>query len=153
MKKKLKTNGLVAMVILFVTAISANAQTINDSTEIRKICADYVEGFYTQDAARMKGALHSELVKRIIDNRSGKSVIHETSREELASYLKPEYKMEDTNPSVALQTKVIIYDIESDIALAKIATNKMVQFFDYVQLGKIDGKWQIINVLWAYYKR
>jgi Putative lumazine-binding len=151
MKKETRTN-LILMSMLLLAAISTNAQTVNDSTALRKVCADYVEGFYTQDVERMKGALHIDLVKRIIDNRSGKSVIHGTSREELASYLKPEYKMEDTNRSVPLQTNVIIYDIDSDIAIAKIATNKMTQFFDYVQLGKIDGKWQIINVLWAYYK-
>jgi Putative lumazine-binding len=28
----------------------------------------------------------------------------------------------------------------------------MDMFFDYMQLGKINGTWQVINVLWAFTK-
>lgn len=143
--------SLLVVVLLFA-AESMNAQSKADSSSITNICTDYVEGFFTQNADRMKGALHPDLVKRIIDNRSGKSVITNISCEELAGYLKPEYKMKDPDPSVPLKTTVTIYDINSEIAIAKITTNKMTMFFDYVQLGKVDGKWQVINVLWAFYK-
>lgn len=146
MKKLLTILSLIIAHDLF-------GQTVSDSLAIKKACTDYVEGFFTQDAERMKGGLHPDLVKRIIDNHTGKSVIVSTTREELASYLKPEYKMKDPNPAEPLKTKVIIYDLTSDIAMAKITTNKMTVFFDYAQLGKIDGKWQVLNVLWAYFKK
>lgn len=139
--------------VMLIAAHGASAQSTADSAAIRTVCADYVEGFYTQQAERMKGALHPDLVKRIIDNRSGKSVIANTTRDQLAGYLKPEYKMKDPNPAEPLKTTTVIYDIASDIALAKITTNKMNMFFDYVQLGKVDGRWQVINVLWAYNRR
>lgn len=149
----LNTMKRLLTVLMLVMAHGLFAQSAADSAGIRKACADYVEGFFTQDVERMKGGLHPQLVKRIIDNRTGKAVIANTSRDELASYLKPEYKMKDPNPSEPLKTTVVIYDIASDIAMAKITTNKMTMFFDYVQLGKIDGTWQVINVLWAYFRR
>lgn len=144
---------LIAITVCLLGVLNVYAQNNADSDSIKKICADYVEGFYTQDADRMKNALHPDLVKRIIDNRTGTSVIQNTTRDELASYLKPEYKMKDANPNEAFKTNVTIFDIESDIAIAKITTNKMNFFFDYVQLAKFNDKWQIINVLWAYHKK
>lgn len=139
--------------LCFFIVFNLCAQSTADSANIKAACADYVEGFFTQDVERMKAALHPQLVKRIIDNRTGKSVIVNTTRDELASYLKPEYRMKDPNPAEPFKTTVVIFDMSSDIALAKITTNKMNIFFDYVQLGKIDGKWQVINVLWAYNTR
>lgn len=141
------------LVLLILASLTAWSQSAADTNAIRTVCADYVEGFFTQNAERMKNALHPDLVKRIIDNRSGKSVISNSSREELAGYLKPEYKMKDPNAAEPFKTTVTIYDISSDIAMAKITTNKMNSFFDYVQLGKIDGRWQVINVLWAFYRK
>ena len=45
---------------------AAPAATAADSAAIRATALDYVEGWYTGDAARMERALHPELVKRII---------------------------------------------------------------------------------------
>lgn len=142
---------LFTITVCLLVVFNMYAQNNADTLSIKKVCADYVEGFYTQDVERMKNALHPDLVKRIIDNRTGKSVIQNTTRDELASYLKPEYKMKDAKPDEAFKTKVSIYDIESNIAIAKVTTNKMNSFFDYVQLAKFNDQWQIINVLWAYH--
>ena len=45
---------------------AAPAASAADSAAIRATALDYVEGWYTGDAARMERALHPERVKRII---------------------------------------------------------------------------------------
>ncbi|MDZ4709677.1 MAG: nuclear transport factor 2 family protein [Saprospiraceae bacterium] len=47
-------------------------------------------------------------------------------------------------------SQIAIYDITGGIALAKVSTYKMPEFFDYIQLGKMTGEWKIINVFWAF---
>jgi hypothetical protein len=42
----------------------AAAVRADDREEIRKTALDYVEGWYSGDAARIGGALHPQLVKR-----------------------------------------------------------------------------------------
>ena len=55
----------------------------------------------------------------------------------LSSLLKQEFK-----------ANITIFDISNDIATIKVTQNKY-KFFDYIHLGKIDGEWKIINLLWA----
>ncbi|MEX2284674.1 MAG: nuclear transport factor 2 family protein [Gemmatimonadota bacterium] len=57
---------LVPMMIVASTA-GASAQSAADSAAIRATALDYVEGWYTADAARMERALHPELAKRIVN--------------------------------------------------------------------------------------
>lgn len=128
------------------------SQSQEDRRGIEEAAVNYVEGFYTNDSVRLAKGLHKELVKRIIDNRSGASKIETIGLKELVSYTKAGQKMPDNNPSVPFKAEVTIYDISNGIAVAKVVTNKMDMFFDYMQLGKINGTWQVINVLWAFTK-
>lgn len=143
-------NNLISAIILLIV-ISSNGQTKADSLAIKSISLDYVEGFYTSDTLRLKKGLSSDLVKRMIDNRNGTSKLVTIGLKELISYTKGG-KVLDKNPKELFKAEVKIYDISNGIALAKITTNKMDFFFDYVQLGKINGEWKIINVLWAFTK-
>ena len=140
----------ISLFIVLFWGSNLMAQTAADSTGIRAAATDYVEGFFTADTTRMKNGLSDELVKRIIDNRSGKSVIATIGRKELVGYINPKYKMPDPNPAEPFKATVTIYDIKNGIALAKVTSNKMPEFFDYVQVGKLDGEWKIINVLWGF---
>lgn len=42
--------------------------------------------------------------------------------------------------------EVEIYDVSHDMAMAKVAS---ALYIDYVQVGKVNGEWKIINVLWV----
>ncbi|MGH7551869.1 MAG: nuclear transport factor 2 family protein [Longimicrobiales bacterium] len=52
---------------VLVSVRPALARTAGDSAAIRATALDYVEGWYTGDAARMERALHPELAKRIVN--------------------------------------------------------------------------------------
>ena len=65
---------------LFVTllgnaAMFAQETTMDENAAIKKTALDYIEGWYTGDAARMERALHPELAKRMIsiDPKTGRS--------------------------------------------------------------------------------
>ena len=145
---------IIVAILALIVAVNVSCQSQNlkaDSALIREAALNYVEGFYRGDTARMAKSMSRELVKRIIDNRSGKSKLMNTNLAELQKFALGQ-KPQDPNPGTPFRGSVIIYDISSDVALAKITTNKMTRFFDYVQMGKMDGQWKVINVLWAFYK-
>ena len=61
---------------LFLNAIAfAQTTSPDDNSAITKTALDYIEGWYTGDAARMERALHPELAKRMIstDPKTGRS--------------------------------------------------------------------------------
>ncbi|TLY32222.1 MAG: nuclear transport factor 2 family protein [Ignavibacteria bacterium] len=53
------------------------------------------------------------------------------------------------NPGQEFKADVITYDIYGKTATAKVVTNKF-KFIDYLHLGRIDGEWRIVNVLWEF---
>lgn len=140
----------IFLLFSLLISLGASTQTNADTLAIKEVALNYVEGFFTADTNRLKSALSENLVKRIIDNRNGSSELTTIGRADLLSYVSVGRIMPDPHPSEPFVATVEIYDISSDIALAKISTNKMSMFFDYVQLGKINGEWKIINVLWAF---
>ena len=140
------------ILFFFLIPLIGRAQSEEDKIGIRDAATHYVEGFYTNDSLRLAKGLHAELVKRIIDNRTGSSKIQTIGLKDLVNYTKAKQRMPDKNPSEPFKAEVTIYDISQGIALAKVTTNKMDMFFDYLQLGKVDGVWKVINVLWAFNK-
>jgi hypothetical protein len=51
------------------------------------------------------------------------------------------------NPNDPFKATVTIFEIYRKIATVKVSTNKF-KFIDYLHVGKVDGEWKIINVLW-----
>ena len=124
---------------------SAAAQTAADSTGIRAAALDYIQGWYTADAARMERALHPELAKRMVqdDPKTHKSVLDHMGAKELVKYTR-EGGGRDT-PAPRRQADVSILDIYQGAASAKVIAGDWV---DYLHLARWNGRWQIVNVLW-----
>jgi len=62
-----------------------------------------------------------------------------------------EFSKGEKNESVEngkLEVTITILDIFENIATVK-ATTEYFPFIDYCHLGKVNGEWKIINVLWA----
>ena len=116
-----------------------------DEAAIRATALDYIEGWYTQDAARMERALHSELVKRMAftDPQSG-SVLDQGSGLRLVQATRPA-PGETPQPAGDRQRDVTILDLYGGAASVKIDADGWV---DYLHLVKWNGEWKILNVLW-----
>jgi len=137
--------ALIAAGTLCVVPRIATSQTAADSATIRATALDYVEGWYEGNAERMGRAVHSELVKRIIvrDTVTGRTWI---SNQGWGNLVAGTARGGGKNTPAANQRKDIqILDIYGNVASVRAT---MSGWIDYMQMAKIDGRWQIVNVLW-----
>jgi hypothetical protein len=114
-----------------------------DEAAVRAAAVDYVQGWYEADGARMQRALHPDLAKRGL---VGEALQPITAADLVALARNGMGK----NQGGKKEKAITVLDIEDIIATVKVVSD---QFNDYLQLGKIDGKWLIINVLWAFKKQ
>jgi hypothetical protein len=135
---------LAAAIAALVPAGAARAQTAADSAGIRAAALNYIEGWYAGDAERMTAALHPQLAKRIVQTGpNGQSTLGDMTAETLIGYTR---NGGGRRTPVALQRKdVRILDIFQGAASVRVDAADWV---DYLQLGRWNGEWKIINVLW-----
>ena len=110
-----------------------------DLDAIQKVALDYIEGWYEGNAERMEHSLHPELVKRTIlpdqiVTLNKKDMVEMTQAGGGKSF------------SGAKNNTITIIDIYYEIATVKVES---AEFIDYLHIGKVDGEWMIINVLWT----
>jgi hypothetical protein len=141
MKRSIIVMVLMGLVI-FALPVQGYANPIDPASEdyqaVQQACLDYVGGYFDGSAEKIKNGVHPDLVKRKV---TSDSTLQNVTREQLitAAVAKKRDKPEMT---------VTVFDIDVNTAVAKV-TNP--QFFDYCELAKINGKWQVVNVLWANY--
>lgn len=150
--------SILFVVLLASIAVTGLAQTANQATAakpeveagnseaaaIKQAALDYIEGWYNGDAERMERALHPELAKRIVntDPKSGRSRLDQMS----ALSLVQGTRRRAGQPAPKEQQKdVTILDVFGGAASVKIVAS---DWIDYLHLGKFNGRWVIVNVLW-----
>ena len=134
-----------AVLALTMCASAVQAQTSADSAAIRAAALDYVEGWYTGDAARMERALHPELAKRIVNTnpQNGRNSLGQQSAMTLVQGTR-NGGGKDT-PSEQMQKDVAILDIYQNTASVRAT---MSGWIDYMHMARWNGRWVIVNVLW-----
>jgi hypothetical protein len=139
------TAAIVLTVLTVLIAPSGRAQTAADTSAIRAAALDYAEGWYAGDGDRLARALHPELVKRIVvgDTATKRSFVQTMGASSLVNAARHGYGK--STPAERRQRDVTVLDVYGNAAVAKIV---MADWIDYLQLGKVDGRWQIVNVLW-----
>lgn len=133
-----------AMVLL--VARPAPAQTAADSAAIRQTALDYIEGWYAGDHERMARSLHPELAKRLVrtDAQSGASDIRDMGASELV--MQTRRGGGNDTPSGRQRKDVTILDIFEGTASVRVDA---ATWIDYMHIARANGRWQIVNVLWA----
>ena len=135
----------VLLTLALALPAGAVQQQPNEEAAIRATALDYVEGWYTADAARMERALHPELAKRIVNTnpQNKRSSLGQQS----AMTLVPSTRNgggKDTPPE-QMQKDVVILDIFQNAASVRAT---MSGWIDYMHMAKWNGRWVIVNVLW-----
>jgi hypothetical protein len=135
--------GLALAAALLVPATRAAAQTAADSAAIRAAATDYIQGWYDADAPRMERSLYTGLAKRIVgrDRATRRSVVENLTAAELVRGAGEQQK---AAPDQRRQD-ITILDVFQNMATVKLVASGWV---DYMHLGKIDGQWKIVNVMW-----
>lgn len=121
----------------FITPSDGAAQSRADSLAVRDAALDYVEGWFTADADRMRRALHPDLVKQMpLEDGS----FHNQSADELVEMTKLAGGA-DRDWSDAVE----ILGMHAEAAAVRVDVPEWV---DFLHLVKTDGRWRIIHVLW-----
>ena len=123
--------------------LHAQDVTAADSAAIRQAALDYIDGYYTGDAARMTRALHPDLVKRIVRQHEGRSVLAEMTAQELIDGTAAGWGTRI--PAEARRSEVTILDAVRNVASVRVDAHAWI---DYMQIARVDGEWKIVNVLW-----
>ena len=131
-----------AALFLAATTTPMQAQTAADSAAIRATALDYIDGWYTNDAARMERALHPKLAKRMVwADSAGKSHLVDLTALELIQGTRAHPQA----PPSERRKDVQILSTFGNAAVVRIDAQDWV---DYLQQIKWNGKWKIINVVW-----
>lgn len=127
-------------------AAPAATATAADSAAIRAAALDYIQGWYTGDAARMQRAVHPELSKRVmIRDPRGETWLSNSSADALVHSTRLGFG-KDTPPD-RQRADLQILAIDGDMATARLISAKLI---DYMHLVRWNGEWKIVNVLWDY---
>jgi len=149
----MKKGLFIIMVAIIFVCFKAKGQTENDTLAIKQACMDYVEGYFNKDADRMAKAVHPELQKRIIfKDEKGNCFLQNMGSSMLVQATRANKNANLLNPEKPFQAEIIIFGIFENVASVKISNNKY-PFIDFAHLGKFNGEWKIINVLWEMYPR
>lgn len=132
------------LLLIFAAVISVSGQTDADRDAIKRTALNYAEGWYEGNAEKMESALHPDLAKRIVrTNPQGQSGLGQMSALTLIQGTRAGSGKQ--TPKEEQQKDVTILDTMGGAATVKL---EMRDWVDYMHVGKFNGKWVIINVLW-----
>ena len=111
--------------------------TVTDQQLVEQAAADYFEGWFDGDEARMDRALHPNLVKRRAGDELGI-----TTKDRMLELTRQGAGKED---GVDRTLEIVVNDVHGDIA---IATVRSAVYYEYLQLVRTSDGWKIANTLW-----
>lgn len=143
----MRTLFLILIIGFCVSGIHGQTRVSDaDRQAITQTALDYVEGWYEGNAERMERALHPDLAKRIVfRDEKGRTRLEQMSAMGLVLGVK-RGGGKDT-PKEKQQKDVTILDVFENVASVKAV---MSGWIDYMHMGKVNGRWVIINVLWEF---
>ena len=116
----------------------------NDETlAIKKTAMNYMESWYQGDEKKMVESLHKDLTKRSLRLTNSKLKLRHTKFRDMKYWTGQGHGKNlwrDTH-----KIDVTILDHYNGIASVKVVTP---DYWEYLHLVKIDGKWLIINALY-----
>jgi hypothetical protein len=116
------------------------------SAGIKATALDYIEGWYTGDAARMESALHPDLAKRtpVVNPQTGRTTIQHLGAMALVQATRGGHGTK--TPVEKRLAEITILDVDQDIANVKLVS---ADFIDWFQMAKVGDRWLIVNVIWT----
>jgi hypothetical protein len=129
--------------LLLVLSLSANAQSSetpgDDASAVRSTVTNYIEAYYTGNAARMEQTLHPYYLKQKIHRDIP---VREQTRADLVQAARTGEGTHLTDAE--RREQVTVLDVAGSIASAKLVTPG---WTDYMTLTKVDGEWKILSVV------
>ena len=144
----MKTYLLPIWLIAAAAGAAAAQQAPTPATDeegIRRAALDYMEGALAADADRVARGVHEELNKVVVATlpQNGPQVLAYNTATTLVAWARGAAQQ---LAGVDKTVEVTVFDVGNDIATAR-AVGAL--WYDLLQLAKVDGRWRIVNVLWA----
>jgi len=146
----LKTTVIAAILFIasnMLTAQSQHPEYKADYQAVNVAILDYVEGIYLVDSSRIARSVHPELRKRGYwfdkKNKAYNDNLDMTYTQ--LKNLAASWNKDGKNANNQTVKIIEIFDVNDRTATAKLTAAWGI---DYFHLAKLDGKWQIMNVLW-----
>ena len=132
--------GLSFLLFFGLSSHAQNRKTSGDDAfAVRSTVTNYIEAYYTGDAARMEQTLHPHYLKHKIH---GNIPVREQTGSDLVQAAR---SGEGTHLTQAeRREEITVLDVAGNIASAKLVTPG---WTDYMTLTKIDGEWKILAVV------
>jgi hypothetical protein len=120
------------------------AQAPSDRDGVRQAALDYVEGIYNVQPERIQRSVHPTLVKRGFYKKDATApyVDMPMTYEQLVALAGNWNKGGKRDTSIK---EVTVLDVLDQTATAKVTASWGI---DYMLLGKYDGQWKIVQILW-----
>lgn len=135
---------LMLLLLAFGT-LPVSAQSVaQDREAVRQAALDYVEAVYNVQPDRIKRSVHTSLVKRGFHRKSAGAPYVEMpmNYEQLLNLAANWNKDGRQDTSVK---EVTVMDVLDQTAVAKVRASWGI---DYLLLGKYEGSWKIVQILW-----
>jgi hypothetical protein len=131
---------------LLLGTVTVYSQDREDSMAIRQAALDYIESQHKPNPQQFAKSSHPRLVKRTFwkDKATGKDFLYETTQEQMVLTAESYNKKGDKFPAQP-KKEVKILDIYQRTASVKLTAD---DWIDYLHLVKLNGKWEIVNVVW-----
>jgi hypothetical protein len=135
---------LLAAAIAAAPASGLAQTAAGDREAVRQAALDYVEGIYNVEPARIERSVHQNLVKRGFykEAAGGPYVESPMTYEQLVRLAANWNKEKKRDLSIK---DVAVLDVLDQTAVAKVTAAWGI---DYMLLGKYDGRWKIVEILW-----
>ncbi|GHD60100.1 nuclear transport factor 2 family protein [Jeongeupia chitinilytica] len=136
----------VAMLAMAAGAVSAAKCDKPTCAALTAVAQDYTDGWYNGDGPRMRRAIYDKLVKREIRQGGNETNVNELSPDVLVNYTAQGYGK--TDDPARRRHDVQVLDVYNGMAMVRV---DMQDWVDYMQMARIDGRWQIVNVIWSHH--
>ncbi|WP_420320044.1 nuclear transport factor 2 family protein [Flagellimonas sp.] len=139
---------ILSLCSVLSTVLYTHAQTQQDSIEIKQVALDYIESQHHVKPEQFERAAHPRMVKRTFwtDKSTQKEYLRETFADAMILLAETYNTKGDKFPENP-KKEVIILDIFDKTASVKLIADEWV---DYMHIIKLNGKWQLVNVLWQF---
>ncbi|MEM9856748.1 MAG: nuclear transport factor 2 family protein [Bacteroidota bacterium] len=140
--------AIIVICLFFLITFSTQGQTAQDSLQIKQVALDYIESQHDVKPEQFERAAHPRMVKRTFwtHKGTGKEYLRETFTDAMV-LLAESYNTDGSQFPENPKKEVIILDVYDKVASVKLIAD---EWIDYMHIVKLNGKWQLINVLWQF---
>ncbi|BFP43500.1 hypothetical protein FGF1_43450 [Flavobacteriaceae bacterium GF1] len=144
----MKQSPIFASFFFFLLTCYVQGQSAKDSLEIKQVALDYIESQHLVKPEQFERSAHPRMVKRTFwtDKKTGKEYLRETFTDAMV-LLAETYNQDGDGFPENPKKEVIILDIYDKTASVKLIAD---EWIDYMHIVKLNGKWQLVNVLWQF---